>query len=142
MKRLVLDTNVLVSALLSPEGPPAGILSFFLNGHVVLLYDNRLIAEYRAVLLRPKFGFPAELVDHLLEYIRFRGEFVAAEPVADILPDPDDRKFLEVARGGRADFLVTGNSAHFPSGPPVTTPAGCLRRLVRDAEAGAGHNVR
>lgn len=130
MKRIVLDTNVLVSALLSPEGPPAGILSLFLNGRLLLLYDNRIMAEYRAVLLRPKFGFSPELVDPLLEYIRFRGEFVAAEPLGTPLPDPDDTKFLEVARTGRADLLVTGNGAHYQALPFVVGPTECLKILV------------
>lgn len=122
MIRIVLDTNVLVSALLSPAGTPAGILNLLLHDRLLVLHDPRILAEYRDVLARPKFSFTPELVDPLLAYIHYRGEPVAAEPLLLALPDEGDRKFLEVARTGQADFLITGNKTHFPVEPLVVSP--------------------
>ncbi len=121
--KVVLDTNVFVSAFLSPGGVPAGILNLFLNDKIILLFDNRILAEYAEVLARPKFGFSDELVAPFLEYIHLKGEYVIANPVEDRMKDDDDRKFLEVARSGGASFLVTGNHAHFPEDKTIVSPA-------------------
>ena len=133
MKRLVIDTNVLVSALLSPFGAPARVLDAVLAGQVQLLYDDRILAEYRAVLRRERFGFDLRDVAALLTFIRAEGERVSAPPLGFDLPDPDDAPFIEVAIAGKADALVTGNKAHFPTcacpGIPVLTPAELLEHL-------------
>jgi uncharacterized protein len=111
--RVVIDTNVLVSALLSPHGPPAQLLRLALQGELVTLFDERILAEYREVLERPRFGFDAADVDDVLEGIEWTGELVHARPLAIELPDPFDLPFLEVAVSGAADTLVTGNQRHF-----------------------------
>jgi putative PIN family toxin of toxin-antitoxin system len=111
--RIVLDTNVLVSGLLNPHGPPGRILDLITSGLVRVLYDDRIIAEYREVLARPRFGFDPDDVETLLEFIASEGESVISAPLALVLPDPDDLPFLEVAVAGRADALVTGNTDHF-----------------------------
>jgi uncharacterized protein len=125
--RVVLDTNVLVSGLLSPYGPPGEIARLVSSGSVVLCLDARILAEYEAVLSRPRFAFDPDAVAALLDYIDFRGEVVAAPPLAKRLPDPDDEPFLEVAVASRADCLITGNVRHFPApgraGATVLTPA-------------------
>jgi len=113
--RIVLDTNVLVSGLLSPFGPPGEIVRMVSSGALVLCLDARIFAEYDVVLSRPRFGFDADSVAALLDYIDVRSEVVASEPLEKRLPDPDDEPFLEVARASGADSLVTGNVAHFPS---------------------------
>jgi putative PIN family toxin of toxin-antitoxin system len=129
--RIVLDTNVLVSALLSPEGAPAQVLSLVLAGELTLVYDERILGEYREVLSRPRFGFAAELIDEVLQQMEADGHLVAATPVTAALPDPDDIAFLEVALSGNADALVTGNARHFPAdaGVAVLSPRDLLRRL-------------
>ena len=110
---VVLDTNVLVSALLSPFGSPARILDLVLMGDIRLAYDDRIMAEYREVLARPKFGFvPADVSDVLI-YLEAEGEPVVAHPLNTALPHPDDAPFLEVATETGA-LLVTGNQAHHP----------------------------
>lgn len=130
--RIVLDTNVLVSGLLSPFGPPGEIVRMVSSGTLALCLDARIFAEYDEVLSRPRFGFDADSVAALLDYIDFRGEVVASEPLEQRLPDRDDELFLEVARASGADFLVTGNLAHFPSdasaGVVVLSPARFLER--------------
>jgi len=125
--KIVLDTNVLVAGLLSPFGPPAQVLQLLLSGKVRLCYDGRVLAEYRQVLARPAFGFEAKLTEAVVEYLEHAGELAAVTPWPLELPDPDDAAFLEVAAGGQADYLITGNLRHFPSrkrrGVKVVTPA-------------------
>jgi uncharacterized protein len=110
---VVLDTNILVSALLSPFGPPARVLDLVLSGDIRVAYDDRLLAEYREVLARPKFGFAPEEVAAVLAYLESDGERVTARPLACELPDPDDLPFLEVAAEAGAT-LITGNAMHYP----------------------------
>ena len=110
---VVLDTNILVSALLSPFGPPARVLDMVLSGDIRVAYDDRLMAEYREVLARPKFSFAPEDVATVLAYLEADGERVTARPLACELLDPDDLPFLEVAMQAEA-VLITGNTAHYP----------------------------
>jgi putative PIN family toxin of toxin-antitoxin system len=127
---VVLDTNILVSALLSPFGPPARVLDLALSGDIRLAYDDRITAEYREVLARPKFGFAPEDVTMVLAYLEADGEHVIAPPLPYALPDADDLPFLEVAAQAEA-VLITGNAAHYPQalrGPVrVYTPSEFLR---------------
>ena len=129
---IVLDTNVLVSALLSPYGPPARILDLTLLGKLIPLYDDRILHEYRQVLLRERFGFALQAVEAVLQYVELAGTKVIAAPLArrQAAPDPEDLMFLEVALVGRADALITGNVHHFPSairqGIRVVEPAAFL----------------
>ena len=120
--RIVLDTNVIVSALLNPSGSPAAVLNLVLRESATLLLDNRILFEYSDVLRREKFNFPRHAVDALLDFTRASAQFVAAAPTKIELPDEDDRPFYEVALSGEADFLVTGNKSHFPRKSIIVTP--------------------
>lgn len=126
---VVLDTNVLVLALLSPHGLPARILDLALAGEVRLAFDDRLLAEYREVLARAKFGFGGEDVGTLLDFLQGAGEPVVALPLPIELPDADDLPFLEVASQAGA-VLITGNKSHYPvaasSEPAILTPRAFL----------------
>lgn len=119
---VVLDTNVIVSALISPGGIPATILSLLLNGKLTVQYDNRILEEYGAVLSRSKFPFKESLIRQLLDYIRNEGEFVTAEPTKVHFANMDDRAFYEVAKTGNAKYLITGNKRHFPNEEKVRSP--------------------
>ncbi len=110
---VVLDTNILVSALLSPFGPPSRVLDLVLAGDLVAAFDDRILAEYREVLARPKFHFAPEDVAAVFICLETAGEPVTARPLAATLPDPDDLPFLEVAAQTEA-WLITGNADHFP----------------------------
>lgn len=112
--KVVLDTNVLVSALMTPTGPCASILALVLADVVTVCVDARILAEYAEALQRPRFKVHPELGSQLLDYLHHAAEPVLALPLADALPDPDDLAFLEVALAARADYLVTGNARHFP----------------------------
>ncbi|MFH0764064.1 MAG: putative toxin-antitoxin system toxin component, PIN family [Candidatus Omnitrophota bacterium] len=115
--RVVIDTNVLVSGLLSPYGATGEIVRIAVAGSLDLLYDARIISEYEAVLSRPKFSFEKTRVDNLLEFITHYGIPVSAIPLSMHLPDPDDEAFLEVAISGKAECLITGNAAHYSMRP-------------------------
>lgn len=110
---VVLDTNILVSALLSPFGSPARVFDLALAGEIRLIYDDRIVAEYREVLARPRFGFAREAIADVMAFIEAEGESVIALPLPVVLPDRDDLSFLEVAAQVDAT-LVTGNGIHFP----------------------------
>lgn len=108
-----MDTNVVVSGLLSPHGPPGRIVDGIVDGRLTPLYDDRIFDEYRRVLRRDRFPFAPGDVGALLEQVQAAGEHVTPEPWAGELSDPDDRPFLEVALTGRARALVTGNRRDF-----------------------------
>lgn len=130
--RAVIDTNVLVSGLLSPFGPPGTIVRMIASGAIQPVVDARIIVEYRDVCARPRFGFDAEALVTVLDFIEHAAFVVAPAPLGALLPDPDDAPFLEAAIAARCP-LVTGNSAHFPArarqGVDVLTPADWLRLL-------------
>lgn len=120
--KVVIDTNVLVSGLLTPNGYPAKILSLLLNERIKILYDNRIIEEYKEVLSRDKFGFNDEYIEALIEFIKQDGIFILADPIEDKFDDEDDKKFLEVAKSGDSKYLITGNTAHFPEVAIIVKP--------------------
>ncbi len=110
---VVIDTNVLVSSLLSKDGSPAKIISMVLDGILTPCYDSRILIEYRNVLMRPKFGFLESEVNALLDWIESYGKSVVAIPLNIDFIDEDDKKFFEVAKYCHAK-LITGNLKHFP----------------------------
>ena len=120
--KIVLDTNVLVSALLNPSGPPASVLSLALSRSVTLLLDNRILFEYEDVLRRDRFGFPTYTVAALLDFFKSSALFMIPAPTSLKFTDDDDKPFYEVALSGEAEFLVTGNKTHFPKKPIVVAP--------------------
>lgn len=112
--RVVIDTNVLVSGLLSPYGAAAEVVRMAVAGSLELLYDARIASEYEEVLSRPKFSFDKNYVGHLIEFIEHFGIPVSAAPLSRHLPDHDDEPFLEVAIAGKGECIITGNVAHYP----------------------------
>jgi len=111
---IVLDTNILVSGLLTPFGPCGGIVRMVSSSELTLAFDARILTEYREVLARPKFRFDQDKVDALIDYIEYRGQTVASTPLQQSLPDLDDEAFLEVAIAAKGACIVTGNHVHFP----------------------------
>ena len=112
--RIVVDTNVLVSGLLTPFGMCADLVRLFTSDEVILCVDSRILLEYEEVLGRERFRLDQKLVTVLMEYIRRTAEFHSCKPLSEPLPDSDDCCFLEVAIAAHADCLVTGNTRHFP----------------------------
>lgn len=120
---IVLDTNVLVSALWSPDSKPARILGDVLARRYSVCFDFRVMEEYVAVLNRPKFRFEKWQINDLLDAIRYGGISVIPDPLPDIpFSDESDRKFLEVAKFCHAP-LITGNVKHYPEDKTIVTVA-------------------
>lgn len=127
----VIDTNVLVSSLLSqhPDSGTVVIKDYVLSGKVIPLYNDDILQEYAEVLHRPRFGLPCDLVDTLLEAIISAGISLDRTTSGESLPDPKDIVFYEVALSKDDAWLVTGNKRHFPNSPIVVTPAEFLAIL-------------
>jgi putative PIN family toxin of toxin-antitoxin system len=114
--RTVLDTNILVSALLSPEGNPAKILKLISLGLIIPVFSVAVFSEYREVLSRPRLSLDASKVNMLLDAIRELGEEVFPVTSEREMMDEDDRAFYDAARSVGA-YLITGNKKHFPDEP-------------------------
>jgi putative PIN family toxin of toxin-antitoxin system len=121
----VLDTNVLVSGLLSPSGPPGRLVDVLLGRRLELAFDDRIEAEYREVLARPKLGIEPIRRDAFLAILQFQEHVIALPWPHQASPDEDDVVFLEVAVQTPARTVVTGNLRHFPPscrGPVTVLP--------------------
>lgn len=131
----VFDTNVVVSGILTPGGPPGRILDAILDGVCRSVLTDGILAEYEEVLCRPKFRFSTDDVQLLLDAIRACALVAPYTPfpLKTPLPDPDDIIFLEAAAALGAP-LVTGNVRHFPRSAigrvSVLTPASFLNTLA------------
>jgi len=114
MVRVVLDTNVVVSACLRPEGAPARIVELALLGTFTVCLSPDVLREYREVLARSRFSHELERVKVLVEGIVEVAVVVAPIRTVAVSPDDGDNRLLECADAADADFLVTGNQKHFP----------------------------
>lgn len=131
MIRAVFDTNVVVAGFLSSAGPPGRIVDWLRNGSALAVVDDRILAEYAEVLVRPRFGFRPADVEEVLAAIRSWATWAEVGPRDGVeLPDPDDAPFAECALI-EAVPLVTGNLRHFPKsacrGLRVMSPADFVR---------------
>jgi putative PIN family toxin of toxin-antitoxin system len=120
--RIVLDTNVIVSALINPNGMPGRILALVLNGKIKIVYDNRIIFEYIDVLSRKNFGFNEEIINDVMDYFGNDGEFINSEYINIKFIDDTDKKFYEAFKSGEAEYLITGNIKHFPKENGIIIP--------------------
>jgi len=114
MIRVVLDTNVIVSALLQPLGPPAAVFLLVAGGMIQMCVSGDVYAEYEEVIRRPHLARTEEVITATLQTIREKGLWVKPTETIEACSDPDDDIFLECADAARADYLVTGNLKHFP----------------------------
>ena len=115
MIRVVIDTNVVVSANLVAEGPSAAILSLAINKKILMFVSAPVLDEYGKVLNRPRLKFDPVRIAGVLFDIRNASEMVTPTRMIDeIKNDRPDNRFLECAAEASADYLVTGNIKHFP----------------------------
>ena len=119
--RAVIDTNVLVSGLISPSGNEALIILALHQGLVVPCLSEAILDEYSSVLSRRKFSFPPDEIAALLAMLRQNGELFPPIASSVASPDPTDTKFLHCALAAKADFMVTGNRRDFPQAYYGTT---------------------
>ena len=112
--RLVIDTNVVISAALKPEGLQRTTFILAITKPARLYVSQPMLAEYADVLSRPELKIRKGLRRQLLQLIRNRSNLVVPSRRLEVSSDPDDNRFLECADAARADYLVTGNLRHFP----------------------------
>ena len=131
----VIDTNVIVSAMLKWNSVPGNILELAIEGPITPVLNEKILEEYREVLLRPKFHFTDKIVSEVIEAIKRRTIFADEERIDIELPDPKDRVFYEVVMEQRKSsdaYLVTGNIKHFPVEPYVVTPKEMMDIILSD----------
>ncbi len=137
MIRVVLDTNIILSSLLQPLGPPAKVLYLARRGFLELCVSGPVYAEYEEVLERPRFRRIETAVGPTLLFIRQSGLWVRPAESLRVCKDPDDDIFLECAQEARASWLVTGNVNDFPTvwqGAEIVTPRKFLDNLLAEAK--------
>lgn len=115
MIRAVIDTNVLVSAMISSTGNEALLLMAISQGVVAPCFSTEILEEYTEVLLRPRFSFPRSEIEALVDLLRLKGHDLGSIGPVEVSPDPEDDKFIACALAAKAQFLVTGNKKHFPA---------------------------
>ncbi len=108
------DTNVIVAALINPDGLPALLLDLATQNRVQLFLSSFLLVEYEEVLLRPKFGFLPAKVRNAVRAIRAHATVVNPRKSLQVLTDTSDNHILSCAVESHVDYLVTGNKRHFP----------------------------
>ena len=129
----VIDTNVLVSALLTKTEDSATVQVFnaIADGRITPLYHKDILMEYEEVLSRPKFHFSNSVIKAVIKSIVECGTEVFPKPTGEILVDVDDLVFYEVAMEKRNDdsYLVTGNKKHYPIREFIVTPTEMMNIL-------------
>lgn len=134
MRYVVIDTNVIVSALLAQDhrhSVPFAILEAVFLGELTPVLSKDIMAEYVSVLNREKFGFNKELVKTVLEELKGQGVWITPEKTKKVLPDSKDVCFYEAAAvyEDLGVCLVTGNMKHYPDCPFAVTPAQLKEKL-------------
>lgn len=123
---VVIDTNILVSALLSKhdDASTVKVINALYSSQIIPLYNNEILQEYNEVLHRKKFHFSENLIQLLIQSVRDNGISVERLATNEELPDPKDLVFYEVCMAKRDEdsMLVTGNMKHFPKKPFIVTP--------------------
>ncbi len=136
-KYVVIDTNVLVSALITrnENSPTVQILHLLANGNIVPVYSDEIVKEYNEVLRRDKFKLPETIIINLLKDIMDNGlKVTELTEVNEVMPDPKDVFFYAVTLSAQDKdaFLVTGNGKHFPEKPFVVTPTELVKILKEE----------
>ena len=114
MIRVVLDTNVVVSSALTDEGLPSAIFDLAMNNKILMVVSAEILAEYEKVLNYPRLKLDSSRISGFLSDIRTTSELVTPRLTLTISRDESDNRFYECAEAGNADFLITGNTRHFP----------------------------
>jgi putative PIN family toxin of toxin-antitoxin system len=138
MIRVVLDTNIVVSAMLSSGGFPEAIFNLAIDRVIQLYISEPILAEYEEVLNRPRLKIHPDKVANALVRIREAGTPVSPTTPVTAASDPDDNIFLECAVAAEAHYLVTGNWADFPdkwASALILTPRQFLE-VITDAQRG------
>lgn len=131
----VIDTNVIVSAMLKWDSVPGNIMELVFSGTIIPLLNGHIMNEYREVLNRPKFHLTENIIRNIIDEINRRGLYFDGEKIDIDLPDPKDKVFYEVVmevRKAEDAYLVTGNIKHFPVKPYVVTPRQMMDIIIKN----------
>jgi putative PIN family toxin of toxin-antitoxin system len=112
--RIVVDTNIFVSAAITDRVIPAAVLDSVAAHRSVLCLSEEVLFEYESVLRRPKLQLEPLRVEYLLKLATEESLIVIPTGRVTESPDEPDNRFLECAEAAQADYLVTGNAKHFP----------------------------
>ncbi len=130
----VIDTNVIVSAMLKPESVPGQLIQLLYNGIIISMINEDIVNEYYDVLTRNKFNFNDERVEQIIDFLKKHAIYINNETTSEIFLDKSDVVFYEVTMTGRKNndvYLVTGNMKHFPSRSFIVTPREMLE-IIND----------
>lgn len=133
----VIDTNVLVSAMLKWNSVPGHIIELVFDGLIVPIFSREIIEEYKEVLSRSKFHLSNDIVEDIIGSLTDSGIFVDGETQNMEFIDEKDRMFFEVVMEERKEedaYLVTGNIRHFPVEPFIVTPRQMLDIIVKSID--------
>jgi putative PIN family toxin of toxin-antitoxin system len=135
MIKVVVDTNIIISSLLVPNGSCYQVMNLIYNYEFALFYSDDILSEYRAVLSRSKFHFHPDVQNETIRLVKERG--ICFNPAKSTIPlqDESDRMFYDLADSTKS-FIITGNQKHFPSGT-ILTPREFLERFGFRLEATA-----
>jgi putative PIN family toxin of toxin-antitoxin system len=133
MLKVIVDTNIIVSSMLTPDGPPDKLMTRLYHLEFSPFLSNPIFDEYDEVLNRPKFQFAVKKITETLNFFRIYGQFIDTDPGLapglSLIPftDESDRKFYDVLCVSGADYLITGNVRHFPQDPRIVLPSVFLK---------------
>lgn len=134
---VVIDTNVLVSAVLKNNSIPGIIIELAFNGKIIPVLNKEIESEYRNVLLRPKFHLTTDIVNDIVNEFKQKGPYINETHIDIELPDPKDVVFYEVIMEQRSltsAWLVTGNIKHFPNETFIVNPRQMLDIILNEDE--------
>ena len=128
--RLVLDTNIIVSAFITPGGKPSQILQLVLGRTAELCYNSAILGEYESVMLRPKFSNKIDIgiIRKFINLLRNIGFSFDPMPGKSKLSDESDRIFYDTAKGSDS-ILITGNIKHYPKESFIMMPTDFMKRF-------------
>ncbi|MBN1632851.1 MAG: putative toxin-antitoxin system toxin component, PIN family [Ignavibacteria bacterium] len=129
--RIVIDCNVFVHGFTNPDCVSAEILKMLLNSDFLLLYDSKILDEYKSLLKQNRFNFSKDLISSFIEFIENMGECISTKPVSAEFKDEENKKFYEVSICGKADYLLTMNKKHFPDEKFIVTPSEFIKYYIR-----------
>jgi putative PIN family toxin of toxin-antitoxin system len=133
--RVVLDTNVIVSAVLTPGRIPASLVALAVQGAIQFFLSPEILEEYRQVLRRPAFGFDSSAIDAFLDDLEKAATMVYPQNRATSALDDPDNRILECAEEAKAHYIITGNKKDFPfvefAGAKIVSPAEFAALFIR-----------
>lgn len=130
---VIIDTNVIVSALLSKHNDSATVkvLNLFYDNRINLFYSDEIINEYNDVLRRVNFKLDVSIIDNIIKLIEVRGIKIKPKKMSKNVFDIKDQPFYELVMDKNIDKgkLVTGNIKHFPKVNFIMTPADFIEKF-------------